>query len=95
MPFGIDAGLSRNTSNSVQVANKELEEGAIEEMTTFGGVETVTEEDYTGASFANEALNGQVGNTTTGVVTQHDNAEVNNDYAKSTKTTQKPLAAGA
>ena len=89
--FGIDTGLSRTTSNSVQVANKELEDGKIEEMKTYGGIETTTEEDYAGATFTNEATNGQTGNTTTGVVTQHDLIESNTEYARTSKTTQKPL----
>lgn len=89
--FGVDAGLSRTTSNTVQVANKELENGAIEEMTTYGGVETVTEEDYSGASFTNEATNGQV--SAAGVVVRHDLIESNTEYARTSKETQTPLGA--
>ena len=90
--FGVDAGLSRTTSNTVQVANRETEDGKIDEMTTFGGIETTTEEDYSGSSsFVNEATNSQIGTTSTGVVTRHDLVEVNNDYARSSKETQKPL----
>jgi hypothetical protein len=90
--FGVDAGLSRTTSNSVQVANRETEDGKIDEMTTYGGVETTTEEDYSGATFTNEATNGQTGTTSAGVVVRHDLIEVNNDYARTSKETQKPLA---
>lgn len=91
--FGVDAGLSRTTSNTVQVATKELENGAIEAMTTYGGIETITEEDYSGSSFTNEATNGQTGTTSAGVVTRHDLIETNNEYARTSKETQKPLAA--
>jgi len=90
--FGVDAGLSRTTSNTVQVANRETEGGKIDEMTTFGGIETTSEEDYSGAAFTNAATNGQIGTTSAGVVTRHDLVEVNNDYARSSKETQKPLA---
>ena len=95
MGFGIDTGLSRTTSNTVQVANKEDSKGSIVEMETYGGIETVTEEDYTGASFTNEAVNGQTGNASTAVVTRHDNIETNTEYARTSKETQKPLAPGA
>ena len=91
MAFGIDAGLSRTTSNTVQVANKEDEDGKIVEMKTYGGIETTTEEDYTG-TFTNEATNGQTGTTSAGVVVRHDNIESNTDYARTSKETQKPLA---
>ena len=90
--FGVDAGTGRTTSNTVQVANKEDENGKIDEMTTYGGVETITEEDYSGSSFTNAATNGQIGTTSTGVVTRHDLIEVNNDYARTSKETQTPLA---
>jgi hypothetical protein len=90
--FGVDAGLSRTTSNTVQVATKELENGAIEEMKTYGGIETITEEDYSGATFTNEAVNLQTGTTSTGVVVRHDLIESNTEYARTSKETQKPLA---
>ena len=95
MPFGLDKGTGRTTSNSVQVANKEDEVGSVTEMTTYGGIETTTEEDFAGVSFVNEALNGQTGTTSTGVVSQHDHIESNTEYARTSKTTQKPLAAPA
>ena len=90
--FGVDAGLSRTTSNTVQVANRETEDGKIDEMTTFGGIETKTEEDYSGASFVNAATNGQTGTTSAGVVTRHDLIETNNEYSRTSKETQTPLA---
>jgi len=90
--FGIDAGLSRTTSNTVQVASRETETGKIDGMTTYGGIETITEEDYSGGTaFTNAATNGQIGTTSAGVVTRHDLVEVNNDYARISKETQKPL----
>jgi hypothetical protein len=91
--FGVDTGLGRTTSNSVEVANRETEEGNVDLQTTYGGITTTTEEDYSGAAFVNEALNGQ--SAADGVVVRHDLTEVNNDYARTTKETQVPLAAGA
>jgi len=44
MPFGLDTGISRETSNTVQTAQKADEVGVIDEMESFGGTETVTEE---------------------------------------------------
>ena len=88
--FGVDAGLSRTTSNTVEVANRETEEGKIDLQTTYGGMATTTEEDYSGAAFVNEAVNSQ--SAADGVVVRHDLTEVNNDYARTTKETQTPLA---
>lgn len=94
MGFGLDAGLSRETSNTVQTAQKTTELGAISDMETFGGLETVTEEIFS-SSFSNEALNGQSGTTSVGVVTEHTHIENNEDYSRERKVTVKPLAAGA
>ena len=93
--YGIDAGLTRTTSNTVQYAQREDETGAIDALETYGGLEEITEEDYAGATFTNEALNGQSGTTSAGVVTEHTLTESNNDYNRFTKKTVKPLAAGA
>lgn len=91
MSFGIDSGISRNTNNSVQAAEKVGTKGEILELHTHGGAQEVTEEEYTD-SFTNEATNGQVSDPTgSGVVTGHNLIEVNNDYARATKTTRTPL----
>ena len=86
MSFGIaDAGiLSRQTSASAQTADKLDEKGRILETSTHGATVEVTEETYTD-TFTNEAVNGQQGND---IVTSHEYNEVNNDYAKQTKTTR-------
>ena len=86
MSFGItEAGiLSRQTSATTQTADKLNEEGNILETTSFGGTVEVTEETYTD-TLVNEAVNEQQGND---IVTSHDYNEVNNDYAKQTKTTR-------
>ena len=93
--FGVDSGLSKSTNNSVQTAQKIGTKGEVTEMKTYGGMEEITETDYCGATFTNEAVNGQTGTTSSGVVTAHNLEEVAEDYAKITKTTQKPLAAGS
>ena len=86
MSFGTGAVgiLSRQTSATTQTADKLNEEGNILETTSFGGTVEVTEETYTD-TFTNEAVNEQQGND---IVTSHDYNEVNNDYAKQTKTTR-------
>lgn len=91
--FGVAAGLSRTERNSVQYAQKESELGEITDVETFGGIQEVDEEDYAGATFTNEAVNGQSGTPSAGVVTEHTLTEVNNDFAKTTKKTVKPLPA--
>ncbi len=89
MSFGTgDTGiLSRQTSNTVQVADKLDEEGNIVESTSFGGVTEVTEETHTD-SFTNTATNGQSGSD---IITSHEYNEVNNEYAKQTKTTRSKI----
>ena len=92
--FGVTAGISKNTNNSVQVASKLGVEGEIIEEYTHGGVEEIEEEIYSN-DLTNAALNGQTGTTAAGVVTNHNLIEVNNDYKRATKRTRKALAAGA
>ena len=91
MGFGIDTGVGRTTSHSVETAQKDGPAGEIEEMTAYGGKFEVTEEVYIdAASFTNAALNGAVGNTGTGLVTANDLVESNTEYARSNKTTVTP-----
>ncbi len=92
--YGVEAGLSKTTTNTVQTAQKEDELGNITDLETYGGMEEISEEDYTAGTFTNLATNGQSGTTSTGVVTEHTETQVNNDFAKATKKTVKPLAAG-
>lgn len=95
MSFGIansDLKISRNTNNSVQVAAKSNGAGVILEETSFGGASELTEEEYTDAPLTNAATNGQVGNSTTGIVTAHSLIESNTDYQRSNKTTRTVLA---
>lgn len=89
MGFGIaELGVqSRQTSNTVQTADKLTEEGNILESTSFGGVTEVTEETYTD-TFVNTATNGQTG---ADIITSHEFNEVNNDYAKQTITTRSKI----
>lgn len=89
MAFGTGATgiLSRQTSNTVQTADKLDESGNILESTSFGGVTEVTEETHTD-SFTNEATNGQAGDD---IITSHEYNEVNNEYAKQTKTTRSKI----
>jgi len=89
MSFGTgDTGiLSRQTSNTVQVADKLDEDGNIVESTSFGGVTEVTEETHTDA-FTNAATNGQSG---ADITTSHEYNEVNNEYAKQTKTVRSKI----
>ena len=84
---GTTGVLSRSTSNTVQVADKLDEEGNILESTSFGGVTEVTEETHTD-TFTNTATNGQTG---ADIVTSHEYNEVNNEYAKQTKTTRSKI----
>jgi hypothetical protein len=97
MGFGIvsqEAKISRTTANSAQVAEKTDGTGAILEMTTYGAAEEISEEVFAD-SITNEATNGQVGNTSAGVVTAHDFIESNTEYQRSSKTTRKALATAA
>ncbi len=86
MSFGTGATgiLSRQTSATTQTADKLDESGNITETTSFGGTVEVTEESYTD-TFTNAAVDAQQGND---IVTSHEYNEVNNDYAKQTKTTR-------
>ena len=92
--FGIDAGLSRTTTNTVQTAQKEDELGNITDLETYGGLEEITSEDYIAGAFTNAALNGQSGTTSLAVITENSVNEVNNDFARESTKTVKPLAAG-
>lgn len=92
--YGVTDGLSITTTNTVQTAQKEDELGNITDLETYGGMEEVTEEDYTSGAFTNLAVNGQSGTTSTGVVVEHTETQVNNDFARVSKKTIKPLAAG-
>ncbi len=91
MGFGIDTGISRNTTNTVQVAEKVDEDGVISEMTPYGGVAEITEEVYEDAgSFTNLATNTQTAGTS--LVTSHGLIESNTEYCRATKTTRTALA---
>ncbi len=91
MGFGIDAGISRNTNYSSQVAEKMDENGVIDDMTAYGSTSETTEEVYVdAASFANEATNQQNG---TSIVTAHSLIESNTEYARASKTTRAALPA--
>jgi len=95
MGFGAPPDMiSTNTANTAQVAEKTDAVGSITEMKTYGAVEEKTEE-YFSTTMDNEAVNGQTGSTSTGVVTSHTLNEVNTEYARETKVTRKPLAAPA
>jgi DNA/RNA endonuclease YhcR with UshA esterase domain len=94
MGFGCatTGNISTNTAYSVQQASKMDEQGRIDEETTYGGVQEVTEETYVDAgSFTNLATNGQTGNVSTAVVTSHTLIESNTDYARASKVSRKPL----
>ena len=91
MGFGIDAGISRNSNYSSQVAEKMDENGVIDDMTAYGSTSETTEEVYVdAASFANEATNQQTG---TSIVTAHSLIESNTEYARASKTTRAALPA--
>lgn len=87
MAFGIDAGITRNTQNTVQVAEKTGPLGQILDMTTFGGATEVQTEEFAD-SLTNEAVNGQNG---TEVTTAHGYNESNGDYARVSKTVRTAL----
>jgi len=89
-----DVKINRNTNNTAQVSEKTGANGEILEMTSYGGAEEITVEEFSD-SISNEAVNGQVGNTTTGVVTAHSFIESNTEYQRTNKTTRKALAAAA
>jgi len=94
MGFGVTTvgNISQNTAYSVQAADKMDDQGRIDEMTTYGGVQETTEEVYTDAgSFTNLATNGQVGNTSTAVVMSHTLIESNTDYCRASKVSRKAL----
>lgn len=88
MSFGVAAGISKTTSNTVQTAVKEDANGKITAITTFGGKSEVTEEAFTD-SFTNAAVNAQSG---TSVVTSHEYIESNKEYARERKVTMTALA---
>ena len=91
MGFGLDAGISRNTNYSSQVAEKMDEIGTIDDMTSYGSTSETTEEVYVdAASFANLATNDQNG---TSIVTAHSLIESNTEYARANKTTRAALPA--
>lgn len=92
MGFGIaTAGIiARQTNHTSEVASKMNEAGEIVEETTYGSYQELTEEQYSD-SITNEAVNAQVGTTITGVVTNHNYIESNTEYARTSKTTRKPL----
>jgi len=92
MGFGIDEGISRQTNNTVQVADKLDNVGTIIGMTTHGGKTEVTEEYYS-ETFTNEAVNGQSG--TSDIVTQHNLIEDNGSDAREQITKVSALAAPA
>jgi hypothetical protein len=89
MSFGTGATgiLSRQTSNTVQVADELDENGNILESTSFGGVTEVTEESHTDA-FVNAATNAQSG---ADITTSHEFNETNTEYAKQTKTVRSKI----
>ena len=91
MGFGVDTGISRQTNNSVNVAEKLNSKGDIIEMTTYGGKEEKTEEVYS-SSFSNEAVNGQTG---TSVIPSHNLIESNTEYARESKSTTTALSTSA
>lgn len=86
---GLDGAISRTTNNTAEVAEKLDEVGAITDMHTFGAKTEIQEEAYFvgEGEFTSEAVNGQSG--IAGVVTAHNLIEVNNDFAKVSKTTVK------
>ena len=88
MGFGIDSGISRQTNNSVNVAEKLNNNGDVVELHTFGGKKEVQEEFYS-SSFTNAAVNGQSGES---VVSGHNLIESNADFAKEQKTTVTALS---
>ena len=91
MGFGVDAGISRNTNYSSQVAEKMDEIGTIDDMTSYGSTSETTEEVYVdAASFANLATNDQDGLS---IVTAHSLIESNTEYARANKTTRAALPA--
>ncbi len=93
MAFGLDTGISRNTTHTAQVAEKIGSDGTIQDMTTHGSAAEIVEETYIDAeSFTNEAVNGQTG---TEVVTNHGLIESNTEYARTTKTTREAGPAGS
>lgn len=92
MGFGTlqDGPISRSTNNTVSTAGKIDGDGTEIETTTFGGIEEITTEEYVDA-FTNLAINGQVGDTSTGIVTTHNLIESNVDYDRASKTIRRAL----
>lgn len=83
MSFGLTTGISKNTNNSVQIAEKIGPDGAITDMTSHGAKTETTEEFYS-SSFSNGAVNGQSGAS---IISAHNLIESNTDYAREQKTT--------
>lgn len=92
--YGVADGLSLTTTHTVQYAQKEDELGNITNIETYGGLVETTAEDYVTGAIVNTALNGESGTTSAGVVTEYTVTEVNNDFARASTKTVKPLAAG-
>jgi len=91
MAFGINSGISRQTNNSVNVAEQLNNHGDIVDMTAYGGKEEKTEETYS-TSFTNAAVNGQTGSS---VVSGNNLIESNTEYAREQKTTVTRLSTAA
>lgn len=92
MGFGAPAGkINQTQSFSATTAQKDDENGVIEEFTAYGATSETTEEVYIdAASFDNEATNEQSG---TSIVTAHSLIESNTEYARANKTTIAALPA--
>jgi len=94
MSFGMannDALVGRTTSNTVQVAVKKNQAGAVVEMGTHGGMTETSIEEFSDG-ITNEATNGQYGSS---VVSAHTFIESNTAYQRANKTTKGALAAAA
>lgn len=83
MAFGLSSGISKNTNNSVQIAEKIGPTGKIIDMTSHGAKTETTEEFYS-SSFTNAATNAQTGAS---IISAHNLIEQNTDYAREQKTT--------
>lgn len=83
MGFGVASGISKNTNNSVQIAEKVGPTGIILEMTSHGAKTETTEEFYS-STFTNAATNAQTGAS---IISAHNLIEQSTDYAREQKTT--------
>lgn len=89
MAFGVSSGLiSKTTSNTVQTAIKEGNTGKITGITTFGGKQELTTEEFVD-SITNGATNGQSG--TSSITTSHELIESNKEYARARKVVMAAL----